>query len=77
VLVNPDFLELRDVYTEKSAWLRQGGLVAAGPDEVGPPGAQISRFREMFGLRHLQQLLRRPRARARGGRSPDLLHLVR
>jgi hypothetical protein len=44
------FHELRDVSIEKPACLRQGDVVAVSPDKVGPFGANISGFHEMFGL---------------------------
>ena len=49
------FHELRDASTEKSACERQGDLVAASPDKVGPSGANIPRLREMFGLARLRR----------------------
>jgi len=37
--------EHRDASSEKSACQRQGDLVAASPDKVGPSGANIPRLR--------------------------------
>jgi len=45
------FHEHRNASSEKSACQRQGDLVAASPDKVGPSGANIPRLREMFGLK--------------------------
>jgi hypothetical protein len=49
------FHEHRDASSEKSACQRQGDLVAASPDKVGPSGANIPRLREMFGLARLRR----------------------